>query len=176
MKLKRMVLFMFSPCFLAVSAANAGNWENTIKESSFISDSELELTTINMWKYLKTENRFDKQEQRYRKQVANAWGQNFQADFRSGYLGGILEFDVSYYGGIKLGASKDFASRAILYNDDGEAKGYNKIGQRFAKVRFDLDPVLINGKAGWFTLKNTGIFTNSQRLSLNSYNGYYILH
>ncbi|MGR6439083.1 hypothetical protein ACU42Y_11035 [Proteus mirabilis] len=73
MKLKRMVLFMFSPCFLAVSAANAGNWENTIKESSFISDSELELTTINMWKYLKTENRFDKQEQRYRKQVANAW-------------------------------------------------------------------------------------------------------
>ncbi|TBL26984.1 outer membrane porin, OprD family, partial [Klebsiella oxytoca] len=59
------------------------------------------------------------------------------------------------------------------YNDDGEAKGYNKIGQRFAKVRFDLDPVLINGKAGWFTLKNTGIFTNSQRLSLNSYNGYY---
>lgn len=48
MKLKRMVLFMFSPCFLAVSAANAGNWENTIKESSFISDSELELTTINM--------------------------------------------------------------------------------------------------------------------------------
>lgn len=50
----------------------------------------------------KTENRFDKQEQRYRKQVANAWGQNFQADFRSGYLGGILGFDVSYYGGIKL--------------------------------------------------------------------------
>ena len=86
---------MFSPCFLAVSAANAGNWENTIKESSFISDSELELTTINMWKYLKTENRFDKQEQRYRNQVANAWGQNFQADFRSGYLGGILGFDVS---------------------------------------------------------------------------------
>ncbi|MCD4599306.1 hypothetical protein LOS11_14665, partial [Proteus mirabilis] len=28
----------------------------------FISDSELELTTINMWKYLITENRFDKQE------------------------------------------------------------------------------------------------------------------
>lgn len=172
MKVKKIVLLMLSPCFLAVSAANAANWEDSIKESEFISGSELQLSTINMWKYLKTENRFDKEEQRYRKQVANAWGQNFQADFKSGYLGGILGFDVSYYGGIKLGASKDFASRAILYNDDGDAKGYNKIGQRFAKVKFDLDPVLINGKAGWFTLKNTGIFTNSQRLSLNSYNGY----
>lgn len=74
MKVKRIVLFMLSPCFLAVSAANAGNWENSIKESAFVSDSELELSTINMWKYLKTENRFDKEAQRYRKQVANAWG------------------------------------------------------------------------------------------------------
>ncbi|MBP6123229.1 MULTISPECIES: OprD family outer membrane porin [Providencia] len=173
MKVKNIVLLMLSPCYLAVAAATASNWENTIKENSFIADSELELSTRNMWKYLKTENRFDKEEQRYRKQVANAWGQNFQADFKSGYFADIIGFDASYYGGIKLGASKDFASRAILWNDDGHAKGYNKIGQRYAKVKFDLDPVLINGKAGWFTLKNTGIFSNSQRLSLNSYSGYY---
>ncbi|MCO8052319.1 hypothetical protein NI531_16485 [Proteus penneri] len=62
MKVTKLVLFMLSPCFLAVSVANAANWENSIKESAFISDSELELSTINMWKYLKTENRFDKQE------------------------------------------------------------------------------------------------------------------
>ncbi|MCW2254298.1 hypothetical protein M2263_000389 [Providencia alcalifaciens] len=173
MKVKNIALLMLSPCYLAVTAANASNWENTIKENSFVADSELELSTRNMWKYLKTENRFDKDEGRYRKQVAQAWGQNFQADFKSGYFADVIGFDASYYGGVKLGASKDFASRAILYNDNGHAEGYNKIGQRFVKLKFDLDPVEVKGQAGWFTLKNTGIFTNSQRLSLNSYSGYY---
>ena len=173
MKVKNFVLLMLSPCYLAVAAANASNWEDTIKENSFVSDSELEISTRNMWKYLKTENRFDKEEQRYKKQVAQAWGQNLQLDYKSGYFADVIGFDASYYGGIKLAASKDFASRAILYNDDGEAKGYNKIGQRYAKVKLDFEPVKINGKAGWFTLKNKGIFTNSQRLSLNTYSGYY---
>ncbi len=55
---------------------------------------------------LKNRNRFDKNENRYRKQVANAWGQNFQADFKSGYFADVIGFDASYYGGIKLGQVK----------------------------------------------------------------------
>lgn len=97
MKVKNIALLMLSPCYLAVAMANASNWEDSIKENSFIADSELELSTRNMWKYLKTENRFDKNENRYRKQVANAWGQNFQADFKSGYFADVIGFDASYY-------------------------------------------------------------------------------
>ncbi|BBG59169.1 outer membrane porin, OprD family [Providencia rustigianii] len=172
MKVKNIALILLPSC-LFTFGAHANNWENIFKENSFVADSELELSTRNMWKYLKSENRFDANEQRYRKQVAQAWGQNIQLDYQSGYFADFIGFDASYYGAIKLAASKDFASRAILYNDDGEAKGYNKIGQRYAKFKFDFEPVNVKGKAGWFTLKNTGIFTNSQRLSLNAYNGYY---
>nr|WP_314265222.1 OprD family outer membrane porin [uncultured Moellerella sp.] len=173
MKVKTIALLVLSPCYLAVAQADTSNWEKNIKENSFIADSEFDISTRNMWKYLKTENRFDNKEQRYKKQVAQAWGQNLTIDYKSGYFADFIGFDASYYGGIKLGASEDFASRAILYNDDGKAKGYNKIGQRYAKIKLDLDPVMIHGKAGWFTLKNKGIFTNSQRLSLNSYSGGY---
>lgn len=87
------------------------------------------------------------------KASGSSLGQNIQLDYQSGYFADFIGFDASYYGAIKLAASKDFASRAILYNDDGEAKGYNKIGQRYAKFKLDLEPVNFNGKAGWFTLK-----------------------
>lgn len=125
---------MLSPCYLAVAMANASNWENSIKENSFIADSELELSTRNMWKYLKQKTVLIKRKP-VQKTSRKCLGQNFQADFKSGYFADVIGFDASYYGGIKLGASKDFASRAILYNDDGHAKGYNKIGQRYAKIK-----------------------------------------
>lgn len=80
MKVKKIALILFPSCFVAFGA-NAGDWENAIKENSFVADSELELSTRNMWKYLKSENRYDANEQRYRKQVAQAWGQNIQLDY-----------------------------------------------------------------------------------------------
>lgn len=58
---QKIALILFPSCFVAFGA-NAGDWENAIKENSFVADSELELSTRNMWKYLKSENRYDANE------------------------------------------------------------------------------------------------------------------
>lgn len=173
MRIRNILLMTLSPCCLLANDAAASDWEKKIMSNAFIADSEFDISTNNMWKYLKTENRYDSEEQRYKTQVAQAWGQGLTVDYKSGYFADFIGFDASYYGGVKLGASEDFSSRAILYNDNGKAEGYNKVGQRYAKIKMDLDPVMINVKGGWFTLKNTGIFTNSQRLSLNTYSGWF---
>lgn len=175
MVVNKAILIMLLPCICIVTNAqgNPVSWGKTLAENPFFADSEFDLSARNMWKYLKTENRYDNEERRYKTQVQQAWGQNLTIDYNSGYFADIIGFNASWYSGIKLGASEDFASRAIFYNDDGKAKGYNKVGQRYAKLKFDLDPMKVNVKSGWFTLKNTGIFTNSQRISLNSYLGWY---
>lgn len=173
MTIKKLLLIACSPCCFFATDVNASDWEKTLIDDPFFADSSFELSARNMWKYLKTENRYDNEQGRYATSVQQAWAQGLTVDYTSGYFADFIGFDASYYSGAKLGASDNFASRAILYNDDGEAKGYTKIGQRYAKLKMDILRAKVNVKGGWFTIKNTGIFSNSQRMSLNTHSGWF---
>lgn len=159
-------------CVVSSSAAYAttANDESTplnmIAADPFFADSKIKVTLRNIWKYLKSEDRGDE------KTIAQAWGQGLAIDYQSGYFYDVIGFDATYYGGIKLAASDQFSSRAVLYNNNGEAEGYNKLGQRYVKLKLDLDAIRFDVKGGWQVMKNTGVLTSSTRLSLNSYQGW----
>lgn len=162
--------FMFSVgCASAAQSPDPfidGGWMDT----PFLSQSHLTLNTRNYWKYLK-------ENESQPKEVHNAWGQAITLDYRSGYLFDIIGFDASYTGVIKLAASDYFSTRALLYNDGegfekGNAKSYNKMGQRYLKLKLGDESLGLNAKAGWQVLKNYGVLTASHRLTQNSYAGY----
>lgn len=156
---------------LYVGCASAADTSYSgLGESPFFNQSHLTFSTRNQWKYLK-------ENESQPKEVHNAWGQSFSLDYRSGYLFDSIGFDATYTGVIKLAVSDYFSTRALLYNDgDGydkkNAKGFNKIGQRYLKLKFGDDDLGLNAKAGWQELKNYGVLTTSRRLSTNSYAGY----
>jgi len=135
-----------------------------IAETDFIKKSSLEFGTHNIWKYL-NEGETDK---RY---VHSAWGQGLSLDYTSGYLSDVIGVDASYYGVIKLAAADNFASRGILYNDEGKAKGFNKLGQIYGKAKLSEGGVDANLYGGWKLLK-LGVLTTSMRAAPNTYQGW----
>lgn len=168
-----LVCSLLLPSTVAIASTNSTNEQdltilNMLSAEPFFADSKVKLTFRNMWKYLKTED--GKTDY---KTVAQAWGQGIALDYESGYFKDFIGVDISYYGGVKLAASDNFSSRAILYNNNGHAEGYNKIGQRYVKFKLDFDAVRFDAKAGWQVMKNIGILTSSTRMSINSYQGWY---
>lgn len=154
----------------SASANEQNSLVETIAENAFFQDAKVDMSTRNYWKYLK-------EDESQPKEVHSAWGQNIILDFKSGYLADFIGFDATYTGVIKLGASDYFSTRALLYNDGpgadkNNASGFNKIGQRYVKIKFDLGDVKFNAKGGWQILKNVGTLAASTRLSQNSYLGY----
>ncbi|MBU9822010.1 OprD family outer membrane porin [Rahnella sp. BCC 1045] len=135
-----------------------------LAETGFIKNSSLDLGTHNIWKYL-DEGETDK------RNVHSAWGQGLALDYKSGYLADAIGVDASYYGVIKLAAADNFASRGILYDDDGQAKGFNKLGQFFGKAKFSQSGVEGNLYGGWKLIK-LGVLTTSMRAASNTYNGW----
>ncbi|WP_435928504.1 OprD family outer membrane porin [Dryocola sp. BD613] len=160
------VRMLFSLCIFFSGCSPA----QEIAQGDLLKDSHLDLSLRNHWKYLKAD---DVQATT----VHNAWGQSATLNFRSGYLWDTVGFDVSYSGVMKLGASDYFSTRGLLYNDGAgmdkdNAKGFNKFGQRYIKVKFGDNKLGFKGKAGWQELKNFGVVTASNRLTKNSYFGY----
>ncbi|XKM12817.1 hypothetical protein RCS94_07240 [Orbaceae bacterium ac157xtp] len=137
---------------------------DTLADEAFFKDTKLSLTAKNHWKYLK--------EDEDGKKVHQAWGQSFGFDYESGYLFDLIGVDASFISAIKLADSKYFASRALLYNDNGEAKGYNKFAQRYLKLKLGNDQIKFKGKVGYQILKNYGVVTASNQLTKNSWLGY----
>ncbi len=143
---------------------------NSLLDNLFFKNSKFEFSTRNHWKYLK-ENASQP------KEVHSAWGQVFTFDYKSGYLFNTIGFDLTYDNAIKLGASDYFATRNLLYNDGKgynkhNAHGFNKVTQRYAKIKFGNNTVNFNGKAGWHSLKDFGVISSSKHLTRNSYLGY----
>lgn len=149
--------------FLCVPALACAGIDD-IAETDFIKKSSLEFGTHNIWKYL-NEGETDK---RY---VHSAWGQGLSLDYTSGYLSDVIGVDASYYGVIKLAAADNFASRGILYNDEGKAKGFNKLGQIYGKAKLSEGGVDANLYGGWKLLK-LGVLTTSMRAAPNTYQGW----
>lgn len=143
--------------------------EDAVHYDDFFTDSHLTLSAKNYWKYLKEENGV-------RKNVHNAWGQGFAADFQSGYFSDVIGFDVTYYSAIKLGASDYFNSRGVLYNSGAgnkksNAQGFSKFGQRNIKLKYNFQGTQLNARWGWQMLKNYGVISASNRLSPTTYSG-----
>lgn len=163
-------IFILSVGCASAAEPSSSSFDEWLAETPFISHSRLSLNARNYWKYLK-------ENESQPKEVHNAWGQAFTLDYRSGYLFDVIGFDASYTGVVKLGASDYFSTRALLYNDGAgldksNARGYNKFGQRYVKLKLGDDGLGLNAKAGWQVLKNYGVLTASHRLSQNSYAGY----
>jgi hypothetical protein len=133
------------------------------KESTLVKDSSLTLGIHNNLKYV-SEGETGK------RIVHEAWGQGFSLDYKSGYLNDLIGIDGSYYGVIKLAASDNFSSRGIHYNDKGEARGFNKFGQFYGKVKFSDSNIDSNLYAGWKLMK-LGVLTTSMRAAPNTYQG-----
>lgn len=156
----------------ALCQAQAQNTELTgqVLANPFFSDSSLDLSFRNYWKYLKEDGANPKT-------VHAAWGQGVTLDYQSGYLADIIGVDLSWYNAIKLGASDYFNSRGILYsngsgNHKHNATGYSKIGQRYIKLKLEGEHLRFNGKAGWQMLRDYGVVTTSRRLSPTTYLGW----
>lgn len=93
---------------------------NTVLGDPLFSQSHMNLSFKNYWKYLK-------EEETGPKKVHNAWGQGVAVNYQSGYFSDIIGFDATYYGAVKLGASDNFNSRGVLYNNgSGNKKATRK--------------------------------------------------
>lgn len=132
--------------------------------SSFINDSHADLSFRNVFKNLSTEDYGSRS-------IQTAWGQGITLDYQSGYFADMLGVDASYYGVIKLAASDDFWGRSVLYNDNGEAKGFNKIGQLYLKGRLGDDDTYLHLYSGWQQIKKWGALNNSTRAIPSTYLG-----
>lgn len=146
--------------FPLLASANIGD----ITSSNFINSSTLDLGMHNIWRYL------DEGEVGQRN-IHSAWGQGFSLDYKTGYLADIIGVDASYYGVVKLAAAESFASRGVLYDDRGEAKGFNKIGQIYGKAKFSQSGIDGNLYGGWKLLK-LGALATSMRAAPNTYQGW----
>lgn len=140
---------------------------DAMASNPFFADSKINVATRNYWKYLKAEEGGPKT-------VSSAWGQGLVIDYKSGYFADFIGFDATYYGVIKMGASdQDYYTRGLLYNNNGEADSFNKLGERLVKLKLEFDPVQFYVKGGWQLLRNVGVFTTSHRLASNNYLGWY---
>ncbi|NIY48818.1 OprD family outer membrane porin [Cedecea colo] len=149
---------------------NAAAQNSSAFYNDFIAPSHMDLSLRNQWKYLK-ENAAQP------KAVHNAWGQGTTLNFKSGYLWDAIGFDAGYSKVFKLAASDYFSTRALLYNDGqgmdkNNAKGFDRFGQRYIKVKFGEKSLGMEAKGGWQEMKNFGVLTTSSRLAKNSYLGY----
>ncbi|VEA69997.1 putative outer membrane porin protein [Serratia rubidaea] len=99
--------------------------------AGFVDDSHADLSFRHVFKNLSTEDYGSRSNQ-------TAWGQGITLDYQSGYINDMLGMDASYYGVVKLAASDDFWGRSVLYNDNGQAKGFNKLGQLYMKARLGM--------------------------------------
>src|SRR5471030_1781742 len=141
----------------------AGASVPSIKDTLFVKDSSLELGTHNILKYLD-------EGETGKRNVHEAWGQGISLDYKSGYINNFIGVDGSYYGVIKLAAADNFSSRGILYNDNGQASGFNKVGQLYGKAKFSESGIDGNLYGGWKLLK-LGVLTTSMRAAPNTYQG-----
>lgn len=133
--------------------------------SSFVNDSHADLSLRNVFKNLSTEDYGSRSNQ-------TAWGQGVTLDYRSGYFADMLGVDASYYGVVKLAASDDFWGRNVLYNDNGTAKGFNKVGQLYLKVRLEEGDSYLRMYSGWQQIYKWGALTNSTRAIPSTYQGW----
>ncbi|WP_294911891.1 hypothetical protein [Tatumella sp. UBA2305] len=95
-----------------------------------------------------------------------------------GDLAGILGVDVTWTRVFKLAASDYFQSRGVLYdsahqNEKSSAAGFQKFGQRNIRLQYRLADNDLKGRIGWTPLKNLGVITSSNRLSMTTYSGCY---
>lgn len=133
--------------------------------SRFITDSHADISLRNQFKNLNSSDYGNRS-------VQTAWGQGISLDYRSGYLADILGVDASYYHVFKLAASDDFWGRSILRNENGKAKGFHKLGQLFAKVKFEDEDRYFKLYSGWQVINKWGALTNSSRAVPSTYNGW----
>ena len=133
--------------------------------AGFVDDSHADLSFRHVFKNLSTEDYGSRSNQ-------TAWGQGITLDYQSGYINDMLGMDASYYGVVKLAASDDFWGRSVLYNDDGRAKGFNKLGQLYMKARLGDDDTYLRLYGGWQQIKKWGALNNSTRAIPSTYLGW----
>lgn len=172
MKSRIVFILALSPYFYSLPGQAVQKPDATVSltDSNFFTQTRLNMTLRNQWKYLK-------ENEAQPKTVHNAWGQAIQFDYLSGYLWDVVGVDATWNRAIKLGASDYFVTRGLLYNhgegmDKENAHGFSKFGQRYLKLKLGNDSTGIKAKAGWQALTNFGVLTTANRLSRNSYLGY----
>ncbi len=138
---------------------------------SFFERSEIDVSLKNYWKALN-------EQESGTTRIHNAWGQGAAFSFHSGDIAGIFGADVTWYYVMKLAASDYFDSRGVLYSTGRESKksnaaGFNKFGQRNLRMQYSEGDSSAKVRWGWLSLKDIGVISDSSRLSVTTYSGWY---
>lgn len=123
-----------------------------VATQGFLEDSQFTVTLKNVW-MLSTN---DQQEQAGIGEQ-NAWAQGALLDYQSGWYQETVGVDASWYSVAKLYANDDFAGRDLLRDKNGHAEGFNKIGQLYAKVKWEEGDAYARLFAGWQQLYKFGV-------------------
>ncbi|GAA0502688.1 OprD family outer membrane porin [Tatumella terrea] len=148
-----------------------GGGGNLSPIGSFFKQSEIDISLKNYWKALNEEESGEKR-------IHNAWGQGATVAFHSGDIAGIFGVDATWNYVIKLGATDYFNSRGVLYSSGPESKksnaaGFNKFGQRNLRMQYIEGDSSAKVRWGWLPLKDIGVISDSSRLSVTTYFGWY---
>ncbi|GKX64216.1 putative outer membrane porin protein [Pragia fontium] len=165
--LHKLSVALLTSALLPLSAYAESQKNDTTPEflADFVNNSQLDFSLRNVFKNLNTSDYGERS-------VQTAWGQGFTLDYRSGYLADMIGVDASYYSVLKLANSDEFYGRSVLYNDNGEAKGFNKMGQIYGKFRLGDDDTYFHLYSGWKELRKWGALNISTRAIPSSYLGW----
>ena len=117
----------------------------------FIENSRFDVTLKNVW-MINTNNQLSEAGIGDQK----AWAQGALLDYQSGWYRDAIGIDASWYSVVKLYANKDFAGRDLLRDNNGHAEGFNKIGQLYAKLKWEDEHAYARLYAGWKQLYKFG--------------------
>jgi hypothetical protein len=87
-----MLLAIPASAWSASTTMKEHDYIDTVLDDPLFSQSHMNLSFKNYWKYLK-------EEETEPKKVHNAWGQGVAVDYQSGYFADIIGFDATYWSG-----------------------------------------------------------------------------
>ncbi|GAA4649120.1 OprD family outer membrane porin [Kistimonas scapharcae] len=160
--------FKLSALGAAVIAATAATAAQASVEQ-FVDDSTLNI---------KLRNAYFDNNVKNAKEDWHDWAQGIEVNYESGYMFGMIGFDASFYGSMKLDSSNEEngyqggSDQLLRRTSKGDSTGFGKLGQAYLKGKLGDDDLNIHAKAGYMKHDTILLASSSSRLTPSSYKGY----
>ena len=106
------------------------------------------------------------------------WAQGVEVNYTSGYAFGMIGFDASLYGSMKLDSSNEQtgiqggSDQLLRRGSNGDSNGFGKLGQAYLKAKFGDDDLNVEAKAGYMKHDTILVASSGSRLVPSSFRGY----
>ncbi len=163
--------FKLSALGAAVIAATAATAAQASVEQ-FVDDSTLTIKLRNAYFDNEVKNHQDTDDNWH------DWAQGIEVNYESGYMFGMIGFDASFYGSMKLDSSNDEnnlqggSDQLLRRTSDGDSTGMGKLGQAYLKGKLGSEDLNIHAKAGYLKHDTVLLASSGSRLTPSSYKGY----